>query len=282
MVTKIVECKPTSPGQRNRVVLKHSHLYTGEPMASLIDSSQTSSHGRNNNGRITTRHKSAPKCNRRKYRMVDFNRDSKDGKQATVKRVEYCPFRSAHLSLLSYTDGSWSYVIATEGQRAGDQVMNGEAAPVKEGNCMPIYAIPQGAVICCIEMKPGKGAQIARSAGSSAVLVTKAADYSVLRLRSGELRKIPSNCRAVLGSVSNGKHNLRKLGKAGVKRWMGVRPTVRGVAMNPIDHPHGGGEGRTSGGRHPVSPQGLQTKGKKTRNCKRTQKFIVRQRKAKK
>ncbi|MEC8460785.1 MAG: 50S ribosomal protein L2 [Pseudomonadota bacterium] len=277
MITKIVACKPTTPGQRNRVVLKHTHVANVKPRASLIDGAHKTSNGRNAWGRITTRHRSAALHNRRKYRIVDFKRN-KDGVIAKVKTIEYCPFRTAHLALLSYRDGEWRYIVATDKMREGDEVASGDAAPIKEGNCLPIYAIPQGSVICMIEMKPGKGAQLARSAGTSAVLVTKSSDYSVVRLKSGETRKIPSKCRAVLGVVSNTKHNLRKLGKAGAKRWVGIRPTVRGVAMNPIDHPHGGGEGRTSGGRHPVSPTGKQTKGMRTRRCKRTNSMILKRR----
>ncbi len=281
MTTHIVVCKPTSPGQRNRVVLKHDHLSKEAPMASLLDPKHSCSYGRNNNGRITTRHKSAPKHSRRKYRLVDFKR-IKDGISAKVMRIEYCPFRTAHLALISYKDGAWSYILATEKMRSGDTVMSGDSAPLKQGSCLPLYAIPQGSVISSVELKPGKGAQIARSAGAYVTLITKNEDFCVLRLRSGELRKVLPQCRAVLGSVSNGKHSLQKLGKAGVKRWKGIRPTVRGVAMNPIDHPHGGGEGRTSGGRHPVSPQGLQTKGLRTRSNKRTQSMIVRRRPSKK
>ncbi len=281
MTTHVIKCNPTTPGQRNRVKIVHDHLHKGRPMKSLIDTNQTSSFGRNTHGRITTRHKSGPLGKRRLYRTVDFKR-MKDGVPAKVARIEYCPFRSAHLALISYSDGAWSYILAPEGMRAGDKVMSGDSAPIERGNCLPLRSIPQGTVVFAIEMKPKKGAQMARAAGAAVTLVSKDGDYVVLRMRSGELRKVLADCRATVGVASNVKRNLAKLGKAGVKRHMGIRPTVRGVAMNPIDHPHGGGEGRTSGGRHPVSPQGLQTKGKKTRSCKRTDKMIVKRRTKKK
>ena len=277
MTTLIKKHKPTSPGQRGKVSVIHTHLYKGRPLAKLIDTDHKSNFGRNNGGRITTRHKSGPLGKRKLYRMVDFKR-TKDGVPAKVSRIEYCPFRTAHLALLSYVDGDWGYILAPHGTMPGDSVMSGESAPIERGNSMPLSAIPQGSSIHAIEMKPGKGAQIARSAGTSATLVAKDGGYAVLRLRSGEIRKVLLGCRATLGEVSNPKHNLIKRGKAGVSRHMGIRPTVRGVAMNPIDHPHGGGEGRTSGGRHPCSPSGLQTKGKKTRSCKRTDNMIVRRR----
>ena len=277
MTTLIKKHKPTSPGQRGKVSVIHTHLYKGRPMSRLIDSDHKSQYGRNNNGRITTRHKSGPLGKKKLYRIVDFKR-MKDGVAAKVSRIEYCPFRTAHLALLSYSDGDWSYILAPNGTMPGDSIMSGESAPIEKGNCMPISAIPQGTLIHAIEMKPGKGAQMARSAGTSATLVAKDGAYAVLRLRSGEVRKVLLACRATLGEVSNPKHNLIKRGKAGVSRHMGIRPTVRGVAMNPIDHPHGGGEGRTSGGRHPCSPTGLQTKGKKTRSCKRTDNMIVKRR----
>ena len=278
MTTRVIKCNPTTPGQRNRVKIVHDHLFKGRPMRSLVDGTKNASYGRNSNGRITTRHKSGRLGKRRLYRMVDFKRSSKDGIPAKVSRIEYCPYRSAHLALISYSDGAWAYIIAPEGLSVGDSVMSGDSAPLEKGNCLPLHAIPQGTIIHAIEMKPKKGAQIARAAGAAVTLVSKDGDYVVLRLRSGELRKVLADCRATIGVVSNVKRNLAKLGKAGVKRHLGIRPTVRGVAMNPIDHPHGGGEGRTSGGRHPVSPQGLQTKGLKTRTCKRTNKMIVKRR----
>ena len=281
MSTVVKKHKPTSPGQRGKVSVVHSHLHKGRPKSSLIDSGHKSDFGRNNNGRITTRHKSGPLGKRRLYRMVDFKR-LKDGVPAKVSRIEYCPFRTAHLALLAYADGEWAYILAPHGTLAGDQIMSGDSAPFERGNCMPLGSIPQGSIVHAVEMKPGKGAQIARSAGTSVTLVAKDGAYAVLRLRSGEIRKVLLQCRATLGEVSNPKHNLVKKGKAGVSRHQGIRPTVRGVAMNPIDHPHGGGEGRTSGGRHPCSPTGLQTKGKKTRSCKRTDHMIIKRRSKKK
>jgi len=218
---------------------------------------------------------------KRLYRFIDFKRN-KDGVEARVERIEYDPNRSANIALIVYRDGERRYIIAPKGLHAGDTVISGEESPVKVGNCLPMRFIPDGTVVHCIEMKPGKGAQLVRSAGSSAQIVAKEGDYVTIRLRSTEMRKIPCNCRATVGVVSNDEHNLRSLGKAGASRWRGRRPTVRGVAMNPIDHPHGGGEGRTSGGRHPVSPWGMPTKGYKTRHNKRTDKFIVRRRKKKK
>jgi large subunit ribosomal protein L2 len=211
--------------------------------------------------------------------LIDFKRN-KDGIPAKVERLEYDPNRSANIALVLYADGERRYIIAPKGVSAGNELMSGDASPIKPGNTLPLRNIPVGSVIHCIEMKPGKGAQIARSAGTSAQLVARDGQYSTLRLRSGEMRKILSECRATLGEVSNSEHSLRKLGKAGASRWRGVRPTVRGVAMNPVDHPHGGGEGRTSGGRHPVSPWGTPAKGYKTRKNKRTNKLIVRKRNA--
>jgi large subunit ribosomal protein L2 len=231
--------------------------------------------GRNNTGRITTRHRGGG--HKKHYRVIDFKRD-KDGIVGRVERIEHDPNRSAHIALVLYKDGERRYIIAPKGLRAGDSVISGREAAIKPGNCLPLRNIPMGSVIHCIEMKPGKGAQLARSAGASAQLVAREGQYATLRLRSGEMRKIPSRCRATIGEVSNSEHNLEKLGKAGAKRWRGVRPTVRGVAMNPVDHPHGGGEGRTSGGRHPVTPWGVPTKGYKTRKNRSTDKFVVRKR----
>ena len=216
-------------------------------------------------------------AHKRATRCSDFKRN-KDSMPAKVERLEYDPNRTAHIALILYPDGERSYILAPKGLKAGDVIQNGPAAPIKAGNCLPIRNIPVGSVIHAIEMKPGKGAQLARSAGASVQLVAREGAYATVRLRSGEMRKVLSDCRATIGEVSNSEHSLRKLGKAGAKRWRGVRPTVRGVAMNPVDHPHGGGEGRTSGGRHPVSPWGTPTKGYKTRSNKRTDKLIVRRR----
>jgi large subunit ribosomal protein L2 len=231
--------------------------------------------GRNNNGRITTRHIGGG--HKQLYRIIDFKRD-KDGIPARVERLEYDPNRSANIALLLYSDGERRYVIAPKGVSAGDQLMSGSQAPIKAGNTLPVRNIPVGTQIHCVEMKPGKGAQIARSAGTSVQLLAREGMYATLRLRSGEMRKIHVDCKATIGEVGNSEHGLRSLGKAGATRWRGVRPTVRGVVMNPVDHPHGGGEGRTSGGRHPVSPWGMPTKGYRTRSNKRTDGMIVRRR----
>ena len=273
----IVKSKPTSAGRRHVVKVVNSDLHKGAPYAPLLAKKQKTG-GRNNNGRITTRHIGGG--HRQHYRMVDFRRN-KDGIPATVERIEYDPNRTAHLALLKYADGERRYIIAPKGVKAGDAVQSGVGAPIKAGNTLPLRNIPVGSVIHCIELKPGKGAQIARSAGAAVQLVAREGAYATLRLRSGEMRKVLVECRATLGEVGNSEHSLRRLGKAGATRWRGVRPTVRGVAMNPVDHPHGGGEGRTSGGRHPVTPWGVPTKGHKTRKNKRTDKLIVRRRKAK-
>ena len=212
------------------------------------------------------------------YRIIDFKRN-KDGIAAKVERIEYDPNRSANIALLCYKDGERKYIIAPRGIRAGDEVISGDSVPIKIGNCLPLRKIPLGSVMHCVELKVGKGAQLARSAAASVQLVAKEGTYATVRLRSGEMRKVSVDCRATLGEVGNNEHSLRSLGKAGAARWRGIRPTVRGVAMNPVDHPHGGGEGRTSGGRHPVSPWGVPTKGYKTRKNKRTTKYIVRKRK---
>jgi len=270
----IVKAKPTSPGRRGVVQVKHSHLHKGSPHAALVES-KSKTGGRNNAGRITTRHRGGG--HKSHYRVIDFKRD-KDGIVGRVERIEYDPNRSAHIALVLYRDGERRYIIAPKGLLAGDEVISGREAAIKPGNCMPLRNIPMGSVIHCVELKPGKGAQLARSAGAAAQLVAREGQYATLRLRSGEMRKVESRCRATIGEVSNSEHNLEKLGKAGAKRWRGVRPTVRGVAMNPVDHPHGGGEGRTSGGRHPVTPWGVPTKGYKTRKNKTTNKFVVRKR----
>ena len=272
----IVKCKPTSPGRRFVVKVVNQELHKGAPYAPLLEK-KSKTGGRNNNGRITTRHIGGG--HKQHYRLVDFRRNDEDGIPATVERIEYDPNRTAHIALLLYADGERRYIIAPKGVSAGDQLIAGSHAPIKPGNSLQLRNIPVGSTVHGIELKPGKGAQIARSAGASAQLVAREGVYVTLRLRSGEMRKVLSECRATLGEVSNSEHSLRSLGKAGAKRWRGVRPTVRGVAMNPVDHPHGGGEGRTSGGRHPVSPWGFPTKGAKTRGNKRTDKMIVRRRK---
>jgi large subunit ribosomal protein L2 len=270
----ILKSKPTSAGRRHVVRVVEHDLHKGAPYKPLIES-QSKTGGRNNNGRITTRHVGGG--HKQHYRVVDFKRD-KDGMPAKVERLEYDPNRTAHIALILFPDGERRYILAPKGLKAGDLVQNGPSAPIKAGNCLPIRNIPVGSVIHAIEMKPGKGAQLARSAGAAVQLVAREGAYATVRLRSGEMRRVLSDCRATIGEVSNSEHSLRKLGKAGAKRWRGVRPTVRGVAMNPVDHPHGGGEGRTSGGRHPVSPWGTPTKGYKTRSNKRTDKLIVRRR----
>lgn len=270
----IVKTKPTSAGRRHVVKIVGEELYKGRAYAPLLEK-QSKSGGRNNYGRITTRHVGGG--HRHHYRLIDFKR-TKDGIPATVERLEHDPNRSAHIALLKYADGERRYIIAPKGVSAGDVLESGVNAPIKKGNALPLRNIPLGSTVHGIELKLGKGAQIARSAGTSAQLVAREGNYATLRLRSGEMRKVLAECRATLGEVSNSEHSLRQLGKAGAKRWRGVRPTVRGVAMNPVDHPHGGGEGRTSGGRHPVSPWGVPTKGHKTRKNKRTDKLIVRRR----
>ena len=272
----VVKLKPTSPGRRHVVRVVNPDLYKGGPYKPLLEKRKKTG-GRNNNGRITTRHIGGE--HKRHYRKIDFKRNKKDI-AATVERLEYDPNRTATIALLLYDDGERRYIIAPKGLKVGDKVYSGDDVAINIGNTLPLRKIPLGAVIHCIEMKPGKGAQMARSAGTSAQLVAREGLYATLRLRSGEVRKVLVDCRATLGEVSNSEHNLRKLGKAGASRWRGIRPTVRGVVMNPVDHPHGGGEGRTSGGRHPVSPWGVPTKGYKTRKNKRTDKLIVRRRKA--
>ncbi|MCP3703586.1 MAG: 50S ribosomal protein L2, partial [Alteromonas sp.] len=249
-------------------------LHKGAPHKALLEK-KSKSGGRNNNGRITTRHIGGG--HKQHYRVIDFKRN-KDGIPAKVETVEYDPNRTANIALVLYADGERRYIIAPKGVSAGDTLQSGSDAPIKTGNTLPLRNMPVGSVVHCIELKPGKGAQIARSAGTSAQLIAREGRHATLRLRSGEMRKVLADCRATLGEVSNSEHALRSLGKAGASRWRGVRPTVRGVAMNPVDHPHGGGEGRTSGGRHPVSPWGTPAKGYKTRKNKRTDKLIVRRR----
>ncbi len=273
----IVKCKPTSPGRRFVVKVVNPDLYKGDPFAPLLDK-KSKSGGRNNTGRITTRHVGGG--HKQHYRVVDFRRN-KDGIPATVERIEYDPNRTAYIALVCYADGERRYIIAPKGMSAGDKIESGNAAAIKVGNALPIRNIPLGSVIHCVELKPGKGAQVARSAGASAQLVARDGAYATLRLRSGEMRKVLSDCRATLGEVSNSEHNLRSLGKAGAKRWLGIRPTVRGVAMNPVDHPMGGGEGKASGG-HPTSRTGIMAKGQKTRNPRATSsKLIISRRKSK-
>lgn len=267
----IVKLSPTSPGQRFAIKVVNKELHKGAPHAALVVK-KAKTGGRNNQGRITTRHIGGG--HRQKYRLVDFKRN-KDGIVAKVERLEYDPNRSAYIALVLYADGERRYIIAPKGLKAGDEVASGRDVAIKVGNCLPLANIPVGSTIHCIEMQPGGGAKIARSAGASVQLIAREGIYATIRLRSGEMRKVQSECRAVIGEVGNSEHNLRTLGKAGATRHRGVRPTVRGTAMNPIDHPHGGGEGRTKGGRHPVTPWGVPTKGYKTRRNKRTAKFIV-------
>lgn len=268
------KAKPTSPGRRFVVSRTNADLHPDGPHGSLLGSKRRTG-GRNNAGRITTRHRGGG--HKKRYRVIDFKRN-KDGVPARVERLEYDPNRSADIALLLYADGERRYILAPKGLRAGSPVVSGADAAIKPGNALPLSNIPMGTVVHAIEMRPGKGAQLARSAGTSAQLAAREGGYAMLRLRSGETRRVPISCRAVIGEVGNSEHSLRRLGKAGAKRWRGRRPTVRGVAMNPVDHPHGGGEGATSGGRHPTSPWGWKTKGFKTRSNKRTDSMIVRKR----
>ncbi|RMG29854.1 MAG: 50S ribosomal protein L2 [Gammaproteobacteria bacterium] len=270
----LVKAKPTSPGRRFVVRPVTEGLYKGKPYAPLLEK-KTKTGGRNNYGRITTRHRGGG--HKQRYRIIDFKR-RKDGIPARVERIEYDPNRSAHIALVCYADGERRYILAPKGLEVGMTVLSGSDAPIRPGSAMNLRNIPVGTLVHNVELRPGKGGQLARSAGTSAQLVAREGDYATLRLRSGEMRKVHADCRATIGEVGNAEHNLRSLGKAGAKRWRGIRPTVRGVAMNPVDHPHGGGEGRTSGGRHPVSPWGMPTKGHKTRRNKRTDNMIVRRR----
>jgi large subunit ribosomal protein L2 len=269
-----VRMRPTSPGRRQVVKVLTPELSKGKPHKALL-AKKTKSGGRNNAGRITVRHRGGG--HKQKYRIIDFKR-IKDGVPAKVESLEYDPNRTAHIALLLYADGERRYIIAPKRLAVGDTVSSGADVAIKVGNCLPIANIPVGSTIHCIEMRPGKGAQLARSAGAAVQLVAREGGYATIRLRSGEMRRVLVACRATIGEVGNFEHNLRSLGKAGANRWRGIRPTVRGVAMNPVDHPHGGGEGRTSGGRHPVSPTGVPTKGYRTRSTKRTSKYIVRSR----
>ncbi|MFT3736075.1 MAG: 50S ribosomal protein L2 [Rhodocyclaceae bacterium] len=270
----LVKVKPTSPGRRGLVKVVSPNLYKGRPEASLVES-QSKTAGRNNNGRITTRHKGGG--HKQHYRLVDFKRN-KDGIPGKIERLEYDPNRTAHIALVLYKDGERRYIIAPKGAVVGQDIMSGSEAPIKSGNALPIRNIPVGTTIHCVEILPGKGAQLARSAGTSVQLLAREGSYAQLRLRSGEIRRVHVECRATIGEVGNEENNLRKIGKAGAQRWRGIRPTVRGVVMNPVDHPHGGGEGKTGEGRVPVSPWGLPTKGYRTRSNKRTDTMIVQRR----
>jgi large subunit ribosomal protein L2 len=270
----LVKVKPTSPGRRGMVKVVNKDLHKGAPHAPLL-SSQKQNAGRNNNGHITTRHKGGG--HKHHYRMVDFRRD-KDAIPAKVETIEYDPNRSANIALLCYADGERRYIIAPKGLTVGQTLLSGAEAPIRAGNTLPIRNIPVGTTIHCVEMYPGKGAQMVRSAGTSAMLLAREGTYAQVRLRSGEIRRVHIECRATIGEVGNEEHSLRQIGKAGANRWRGIRPTVRGVVMNPVDHPHGGGEGKTAAGRHPVSPWGTPTKGYRTRRNKRTTTMIVQRR----
>jgi len=270
----ILKSKPTSPGRRFVVNIKTENLHKGEPYKPLVTGLKKSG-GRNSYGRITTRHQGGG--HKKLYRIIDFKRDKNDI-EGKVERIEYDPNRSSHIALVLYKDGERRYIVAPKKLNVGDSIISGDKTPLSIGNSMSLLNIPVGTFVHCIEMRPGKGAQLARSAGASAQLLAREGNYATLRLRSGEVRKILTSCRATIGEVGHIEHNLRKLGKAGARRWRGIRPSVRGVAMNPVDHPHGGGEGKTSGGRDPVSPWGLPTKGFKTRKNRTTDKFIVRKR----
>src|SRR5256714_10852986 len=272
----LVKVKPTSPGRRALVKVVTPELYKGDPHWPLT-ARQSKTNGRNVHGRVTMRHKGGG--HKQHYRIVDFRRD-KDGISAVVERLEYDPNRSAHIALLLYADGERRYVIAPKGISVGAQLMSGAEAPIKAGNALPLKNIPVGTTVHCVEMMPGKGAQLARSAGAGVQLLAREGSYAQLRLRSGEIRKVHVDCRATIGEVGNEEHSLRSIGKAGAQRWRGIRPTVRGIAMNPVDHPHGG---RTNGGggwHHPMSPWGTPAKGDKTRKNKRTDTMIVRRRHA--
>ena len=271
----ITKAKPTSPGRRFRSLSSDLGLYKGRSYAPLTQQ-KSKSGGRNNNGRITTRHIGGG--HKHHYRVIDFKRN-KDGIPAVVERIEYDPNRSAFIALVLYEDGERKYIIAPKGLKEGSIIISGADAEISVGNTLELNNIPVGTTVHCVELKPLKGAQLARSAGTSVQYVAKEDGYASIRLKSGEFRKVLTTCRATIGEVSNQEHSLKSFGKAGAKRWVGVRPTVRGVAMNPIDHPHGGGEGRTSGGRHPVSPWGTPTKGYRTRSNKRTDSLIIRRRK---
>jgi|TARA_B110000438_G_scaffold303767_1_gene367169 large subunit ribosomal protein L2 len=275
MAIQIKKSNPTSPGRRFRSWTSRDHLHRGDPYAPLLETKKQKA-GRNNQGRITTRHRGGG--HKKHYRIIDFKR-LKDGIEGKVETLEYDPNRSGNIALVLYSDGERRYIISPEGLQVGDLVQSGPNSPIKIGNTLSLKEIPLGTVVHCVELFPGKGAQMIRSAGSSAQILAVEGRHVTLRLRSGEVRRVLSDCRATIGSVSNSEHSLRSIGKAGAKRWMGIRPTVRGVAMNPVDHPHGGGEGKTSGGRHPVTPWGVPTKGYRTRNkTKSSNRMIVRRR----
>jgi large subunit ribosomal protein L2 len=270
----LVKVKPTSAGRRALVKVVNPSLHRGRPHDALTEK-KSSKAGRNNHGHITTRHQGGG--HKQHYRVIDFKRN-KDSIVARVERLEYDPNRSANIALLCYADGERRYIIATKGMVVGQEVVSGPEAPIKSGNSLPIRNIPVGSTIHCIEIMPGKGAQMARAAGTSVQLLAREGTYAQVRLRSGEIRRVHIECRATIGEVGNEENNLRKIGKAGANRWRGIRPTVRGVSMNPIDHPHGGGEGRTGEGRVPVSPWGQPAKGYRTRSNKRTDNMIVQRR----
>ncbi len=270
----IVKCKPTSPARRFVIKIQNANLHKGAPYAPLLAKASKTG-GRNAYGRITVRHHGGG--HKQQYRLIDFKRLA-DGVPGVVERLEYDPNRTAYIALIKYSNGSRAYIIAPKDLKEGDPVASGSDVAIKLGNCLPLRNIPIGTFVHCIEMKPMKGAQLARSAGTSVQLIAKEGQYAILRLRSGEMRKVLVDCRATIGEVSNSEHNLRSLGKAGASRWRGIRPTVRGVVMNPVDHPHGGGEGKTAAGRHPVSPWGQKTKGYKTRRNKRTTNMIMQRR----
>jgi len=266
--------KPTSAGRRHQVAVKTAGLHKGKPFSGLL-AKKSKNGGRNNTGRITVRHQGGG--HKQRYRIIDFKRD-KDGIPGEIERLEYDPNRSSHIALVKYMDGERRYILAPKGIEVGTKIVSGDESPIKLGNALTLKSIPVGTLVHNIEMKPGKGGQLIRSAGGTAQVAAREGAYVSIRLRSGETRKIHVDCKATIGEIGHGEHNLRKIGKAGAMRWRGVRPTVRGVAMNPVDHPHGGGEGKTSGGRHPVSPWGTPTKGYKTRSNKRTDNMIIRDR----
>ena len=270
----LVKVKPTSAGRRALVKVVSPQLHKGGPHPSLVEKKVRGS-GRNNHGHITIRHQGGG--HKRHYRIIDFRRN-KDGVVGKVERLEYDPNRSAHIALVCYADGERRYIIAPKGLAVGAEVVSGQDAPIRVGNTLPVRNIPVGTTIHCVEMQPGKGAQLARAAGTSVQLLAREGSYAQLRLRSGEIRRVLIDCRATIGEVGNEENSLRQFGKAGAMRWRGIRPTVRGVAMNPIDHPHGGGEGRTGTKRDPVSPWGTLTKGYRTRKNKRTESLIVQRR----
>lgn len=271
---KLKKYKPTTPSQRALVLVNKSELWKGKPLKKLTEGKKSSG-GRNNLGRITTRHKGGG--HKQTYRIIDFKRTKKDI-EAVVERIEYDPNRTSFIALIKYTDNSHAYIIAPQKLAVGDTVISSDKVDIKPGNVMPLKNMPVGCIVHNVELKPGKGGQLAKAAGCYIQVVGKESGYVMLKLKSGELRKVNSECLASIGAVSNPEHQNVNIGKAGRNRWRGIRPTVRGVAMNPIDHPHGGGEGRTSGGRHPVTPWGKSTKGKRTRNNKSSEKYIIKKR----